>query len=112
MDVPFQEDIARTTALRRRAFCVLGLDEAASGDEIRRAWRRQCMRTHPDRNPEDPDAHRKFNLANCAYRLLMDGTPCNELLQEPVRPTVSSGEEHYVLNNRWGVCLWWRERFF
>jgi len=110
--IPFQENLARESELRRRALIVLRLDEGASAEEVRRAWRRECLRTHPDRNPEDRDAQKKFNKVNCAYHLLLDGTPCDELLDEPARAVGSPRDGGYMLTNQWGVFLWWRERFF
>lgn len=51
-------------------FDVLGVSEAASRDEIRRAYRRQALRYHPDRNPNDPVAREAFLAVQEAYRRL------------------------------------------
>lgn len=51
-------------------FDVLGVPEAASRDEIRRAYRRQALRFHPDRNPNDPSAREAFLAVQEAYRRL------------------------------------------
>jgi hypothetical protein len=32
---------------------VLGLDRGASADDIKRAYRRLCLKLHPDKNPKD-----------------------------------------------------------
>jgi curved DNA-binding protein CbpA len=98
---------ARCTARR-----VLGVGDDASAEQIKEAWRRLCLRTHPDRNPEDPDAEEKFRKVNCAYGLLIEGTPCEELLlkDEDADRTPSNGR--YDMSNTWGFYLWWRETFF
>jgi len=108
----YQDLIAAEVRAKRAAMSVLGLGEVASPDDIRRAWRKRCLETHPDRNPGDPDAERRFRLANCAYRLLTDGTPCDELLSNSVQPEQPPRHSKYNLSNAWGFYLWWRERFF
>ena len=97
---------------RRVAGEVLGIDESASPEEIKGAWRRACLATHPDRNPGDSSAHRRFILVNCAYRLLIEGVPCDALLDEIGREAPVPQESKYNLDNPWGMFLWWRDKFF
>lgn len=52
---------------------VLGLSTSASFDEVRRAFRRRAMDTHPDRHPDDPHASTKFREAVQAYEAIMSG---------------------------------------
>jgi|GEM_PF-1771039 len=47
----------------------LGLGEQASADDIRRAYRRLVLLTHPDRTP-DPAAHARYLAINAAYDVL------------------------------------------
>lgn len=47
----------------------LGVDEQATPDDIRRAYRRLVLLTHPDRTT-DPAAHGQFLLINEAYDVL------------------------------------------
>ncbi|UJR81329.1 DnaJ domain-containing protein [Sandaracinus amylolyticus] len=57
---------------------ILGVRDDATPDEIRRAFRAAALRHHPDRNPGDPHAARRFRDARAAYETLMrmhDGTP-------------------------------------
>ena len=50
---------------------ILGVDRAASQDDIRRAFRRLAMEHHPDRNP-DPGAEERFKKIAAAYEVLSD----------------------------------------
>ena len=111
-NMSFQERIAREAELRNRALSLLGLSESASSEDIRRAWRQECMRTHPDRNPGDPEARKKFNMVNCAYRFLVDRTPCRELEKYPDNSGSPANDADDLPDNQWGAFLWWREKFF
>ncbi|MCP4758163.1 MAG: molecular chaperone DnaJ [Planctomycetes bacterium] len=52
---------------------VLSVSRDASGDEVKRAYRRLAMKYHPDRNPNDPKAEEQFKEAAEAYEILGDG---------------------------------------
>jgi len=49
---------------------ILGVPRTATQDEIKRAFRKLALRYHPDRNPDDPEAERKFREAAEAYEVL------------------------------------------
>ena len=51
---------------------VLGVSEDASEKEIKKAYRKKAMEYHPDRNPDDPEAEKKFKEASEAYEVLSD----------------------------------------
>ncbi len=51
---------------------ILGIDRSASQDELKRAYRKMALQYHPDRNPDDAEAERKFKEAAEAYEVLSD----------------------------------------
>ena len=53
-------------------WAVLGLRPGASAAELKRAFRQQARRWHPDLNPGDPTAEERFKSINAAYAVLSD----------------------------------------
>jgi curved DNA-binding protein len=51
---------------------ILGVDRKASKEDIKRAYRKLALKTHPDRNPGDKKAEEKFKEINEAYQVLSD----------------------------------------
>ncbi|KAH9478676.1 Pre-mRNA-splicing factor cwf23 [Psilocybe cubensis] len=51
---------------------LLDVKTEATEQEIRTAYRQRSLKVHPDRNPNNPDAARKFHELNQAYELLLD----------------------------------------
>lgn len=51
---------------------VLGVPKTASDDEIKKAYRKLARKLHPDLNPNDPEASRKFQQLNEANEVLSD----------------------------------------
>lgn len=51
---------------------VLGADRTASQAELKKAYHKLAMQYHPDRNPGDKEAEKKFKEINEAYDVLKD----------------------------------------
>jgi curved DNA-binding protein len=50
----------------------LGVGKNASADDIKKAYRKLARKLHPDLNPNDKDAHKKFQQINEANEVLSD----------------------------------------
>jgi molecular chaperone DnaJ len=57
---------------KRDCYEVLGVTKNASNDAIKKSYRRQAMKYHPDRNQNDSGAEDKFKEAKEAYDILRD----------------------------------------
>lgn len=57
---------------KRDYYEVLGVDRGAGADEVRKAYKREALKHHPDRNPGDAAAESKFKECNEAYQVLSD----------------------------------------
>ena len=51
---------------------LLGVSRNASEDDIKKAYRKQELQHHPDRNPGDKQAEEKFKEVSEAYSVLSD----------------------------------------
>lgn len=57
----------------RDPYEVLGVARSASDDDIKKAYRAQCKRWHPDLNPNDPTAEEHFKEVQAAYDAITKG---------------------------------------
>lgn len=51
---------------------VLGISKSATAEEIKKAYRKRALESHPDRNPNDPQAEQRFKQVSEAYEALSD----------------------------------------
>jgi curved DNA-binding protein len=53
-------------------YAILGIPKTASTDEIKKAYRKLARQYHPDLNPDNKEAHKKFQQINEANEVLSD----------------------------------------
>ena len=57
---------------KRDYYEILEVSRSASTAELKKAFKKKAMKYHPDRNPDDPDADKKFIECAEAYEILSD----------------------------------------
>ncbi|KAF9469189.1 DnaJ domain-containing protein [Collybia nuda] len=53
-----------------QAYACLGLEEGSTLETVKSAYKQKALSTHPDKNPDDPDATAEFQRVSEAYRTL------------------------------------------
>ena len=79
---------------------LLGLEPGSSQDQLKRAFRQEARRWHPDLNGNDPVAEERFKLVNEAYAVLSDprrrqSWEAGDRASEPSHDPFASGFPHF-----------------
>ena len=59
-------------AVKRDYYDVLGLSKGADAAAVKKAYRKLAKKYHPDMNPDNAEAERKFKEVTEAYNVLSD----------------------------------------
>jgi curved DNA-binding protein CbpA len=54
------------------AYRVLEVEHGSNEEIVKRQYKKLALKTHPDKNPDDPEAHKKFLLISEAYKRITD----------------------------------------
>ena len=81
--------------VRKEYLQILGLNEDASNEQIKKAWKKKALQFHPDKNPSD-NAQMEFIKVCDAYQKLSDWT--FEKIDEPIQPEANKFYKKYNQN--------------
>ena len=79
---------------KRDFYDVLGVAKTASDADIKKAYRKAAMDSHPDRNQDDPKAEANFKDINAAYEVLKDSKkrpPMMPMVMPPLKAVAVAG---------------------
>eukprot|EP00195_Chlamydomonas_chlamydogama_P011846 CAMPEP_0202910750 /NCGR_PEP_ID=MMETSP1392-20130828/52928_1 /ASSEMBLY_ACC=CAM_ASM_000868 /TAXON_ID=225041 /ORGANISM="Chlamydomonas chlamydogama, Strain SAG 11-48b" /LENGTH=96 /DNA_ID=CAMNT_0049600963 /DNA_START=103 /DNA_END=390 /DNA_ORIENTATION=- len=69
----YQKATSAAKSKSKDYYDILGISKDASEDQIKRAYRKQALKWHPDRNPTNKkEAEEKFKEVAAAYETLSD----------------------------------------
>lgn len=82
-------------------YTALGVNQDATIDQIRKSYRRVALQNHPDKNPGNTEASKKFEEAKEAYNILSD--PEKRNLYDKYCKSFESGHENFTKNYKLGI---------
>jgi len=107
----FQDETERQKKLEKRARIILGVEEGAGMDELKKAYWKLAMKYHPDRQGNKKGAKKRFENIKAAYEFLAFGSTWKPSDKGgSVQPKEENGK--YNTKNSWGYFLWWKDKFF
>ncbi len=103
--------------MKRATYCdILGLNNDASKNEVKSAFRKLAIKYHPDKNPTNENAHNAFIIINKAYEVLINDQARSEYdaflgkYKNRVYSTITYGREYDPLVQKalseFGYLLW------
>lgn len=83
----------------------LGLTSSASGDDIKKAFRKLAIKWHPDKNPDNrSEAEEKFKMIAQAYEVLSD-----DQKRRAYDAELRDGPAHFSASERWEPANGWQQ---
>ena len=104
----WQDELQRQMEYERIARRLLGVSDSVGKEDLKHAWRQKSLAHHPNRNNNNPEHTRRVILINCAYRFLLEGTPCAMLLSENIPASINRDVPEGTVE---AYLDWWRENF-
>lgn len=91
---------------------LLGVKKTATGDDIKKAYRKLALKYHPDKNLSNPEASEKFKEINHAHSVLRDNAKrriYDQYGSLGLYMAERVGEEnvslYFMINSRWAKAL-------
>ena len=78
---------------------ILGINRSATAEDIKKAYRKLARKLHPDLNPNDEEAQKKFQQLNEANEVLSD--PEKRAKYDKYGENWKQGEEHEKAQQQW-----------
>jgi molecular chaperone DnaJ len=81
---------------------ILEIDQNASEEDIKKAFRKKAASAHPDRNPNDANAEEKFKNINKAYQILSGTEKAEDDISQNINSEIFYQHWHDMFNNFFG----------